>query len=341
MLNKIPSNLFKILDNYIDLESIRAISIKEKNITEDIFHEWCDRYKLFINLERTNNMIRINKFHNKVNELIDYGDYYLSCTETLEQRANIYSYKNIIIPYSIFKFVQFIWYRAFPKLPFLKKVYFLISKGENRVVSKAETLGRLISCGFSIENYFEYDGLTYVISKKVSPPTFDRNASYSPIFKMKRVGKNSNYIYVYKFRTMYPYSEYLQDFIVKDNGYANNGKIKDDYRITNWGKFFRKYWLDELPQLLNWIKGEMKLVGVRPLSESFLNEYPNDLKERRSKHKPGCIPPYVALKMQSLDEYIKSDLIYLEQKEKSPFITDIRFFFKAIYNIIFKKIVSG
>ena len=166
-------------------------------------------------------------------------------------------------------------------------------------------------------------------------------ASYHPIFKMKRIGKNGNHIHIYKFRTMYPYSEYLQDFIIKDNGYADNGKIKDDYRVTSWGKVFRKYWLDESPQLINWLKGDLKLVGVRPLSQSFLNEYPNDIKEKRLRFKPGCIPPYVALKMQSVEDYIESERIYIEHKEKHPYSTDIKFFFKAIFNILSRKIVSG
>ena len=61
----------------------------------------------------------------------------------------------------------------------------------------------------------------------------------------------------------------------------------------------------------------------------------------RLKYKPGCITPYVALKMQSVGEYLQSERIYLEQKEKHPILTDVRFFFKAVYNILTRKIVSG
>jgi lipopolysaccharide/colanic/teichoic acid biosynthesis glycosyltransferase len=103
----------------------------------------------------------------------------------------------------------------------------------------------------------------------------------------------------------------------------------------------RKYWLDELPQLINVLKGEMKLVGIRPLSKRFLAEYPEDVLQMRLKHKPGCVPPYVALLKQDVEEYIESERIYLMEKEKHPYSTDIKYFFKAIYNILTNKIRSA
>ena len=131
--------------------------------------------------------------------------------------------------------------------------------------------------------------MIYFVVKKVKAPSQATNPSYGPLFKMRRMGKNGQSIYVYKFRTMHPYSEYLQEYITSRNGYADNGKIKDDFRATAWGKFLRKYWLDELPQLINFFKGEMSLVGIRPLSDRFLKEYPKDILELRLKHKPGCV----------------------------------------------------
>jgi len=165
--------------------------------------------------------------------------------------------------------------------------------------------------------------------------------SYGPLFKMRRVGKGGAPIYVYKFRTMHPYAEYLQDYILKVNGYSEVGKPADDFRLTSWGKILRKYWLDELPQLINVLKGEMRLVGIRPLSNRFLKEYPDDVLKLRQKHKPGCIPPYVALLKQEVSEYIESERIYLLEKEKHPFITDLKYFSKAIYNILSNKIRSA
>ena len=128
--------------------------------------------------------------------------------------------------------------------------------------------------------------------------------------------------------------------MVEYNGYGDNGKIKYDFRVTTWGKIFRKYWLDELPQLLNLVKGDLALVGVRPLSDSFLREYSENLKLERQRYKPGCIPPYVALKMQDVEEYKQSEVIYLEERKRRPYTTNFKYFWWAIYNILTNKIRS-
>jgi lipopolysaccharide/colanic/teichoic acid biosynthesis glycosyltransferase len=137
---------------------------------------------------------------------------------------------------------------------------------------------------------------------------------------------------------MHPYAEYLHDYILKQNGYADTGKPASDFRLTFYGSFLRRYWLDELPQLINVLKGEMKLVGVRPVSTRYFQDIPEDLRALRLKHKPGCIPPYVALDRKGAkDDVIQAEREYLLMKEKSPYWTDTILFFKAIFNIIFKR----
>ena len=134
---------------------------------------------------------------------------------------------------------------------------------------------------------------------------------------------------------MYPYSEFIQGDIYEKYHLDQSGKIKGDYRITSWGKVFRKYFIDEIPQFYNWIKGDLKLMGVRALSEHYYNLYPKSLKEKRVKFKPGLIPPYYADLPKSFNEILKSEEIYLEQKLKAPFMTDLKYFFKSISNILF------
>ena len=181
------------------------------------------------------------------------------------------------------RIIDFTYKRVLPKLPFIKKIYFALTQGHNRVLSKAEVMGRLISCGFQIERYFEHENLFYIISKKINVPDFNLSPSYSPIFKMQRIGYKGKKISVYKLRTMYPYSEYLQDLITKENKLADSGKILNDYRVTTWGRFCRKFWIDEIPMLINVFKCQLNIIGVRPLSKSYFDSYPLYLQKLRIK----------------------------------------------------------
>ncbi len=137
-------------------------------------------------------------------------------------------------------------------------------------MSTAETLGRLVSCGFEIIEYKTIRNLTYFVVMKTRKPLFDKSPTYGPIVNLNRVGKNGKMIKVYKFRTMHPYAEYIQDFVLSLNGYSAIGKPAEDFRLTPGGKHSENIWLDETPQIINVLKGEMKLVGIRPVSLRFL-----------------------------------------------------------------------
>ena len=204
-------------------------------------------------------------------------------------------------------------------------------------MSKAEGLGRLVSCGFKIMDFKTIDGLLYFVVKKVSEPKFDMSPSYGPLYKMPRLGKNGKIIGVYKFRTMHPYSEYLQDYILDSHGYAESGKPANDFRIPKWGKFMRKFWLDEVPQLINVLKGELKLVGIRPVSRRYFQDIPLEMQKLRTTQIPGCIPPYVALNRSgNVMSVLQAEKEYLEEKIKNPYFTDLKFFFLAIFCIVFR-----
>jgi len=340
IIDESGENVFDYISDFVNVYSREALIIATTT-RFNIDKQPEDTYKNIINIKRSNSIRRINKFFESVNHKLPSEGIFIGCAETFDQRNSRIKKRYPIIVKQIFIFFDFVFRRVFPKLFLLKNIYFFITKGRNRVISKAEILGRLASCGFEIIDYKELNGLIYFITKKVKEPAYDLKASYGPLFKMRRIGKNGKIIYVYKFRTMHPYAEYLQDYVLKVSGYSEIGKPADDFRLTKWGKFLRKYWLDELPQLINVLKGEMRLVGIRPLSQRFLAEYPEDVLEMRLKHKPGCVPPYVALLKQDVEEYIESERIYLQEKEKKPFTTDIKYLFKAFYNIFTNKIRSA
>ncbi|MCD4746576.1 MAG: sugar transferase [Bacteroidales bacterium] len=333
-------NVFKYICDNANVGSLKTLFVSTTT-TFNIEKQPNNVYNTIINIKKINDIRRINKFFEAVNNKLPDDGMFIGCAETFKQRNRRILENYPFLLGQFFIFIDFTFKRVIPKLFLTKKIYFFITHGRSRVLSKAETLGRLASCGFEILDYKELNNLIYFITKKVKEPAYDLNPSYGPLFKMRRIGKNGKIIYVYKFRTMHPYAEYLQDYILKISGYSEIGKPADDFRLTTWGKFLRKYWLDELPQLINVFKGEMRLVGIRPLSKRFIDEYPEDVLKMRLKCKPGCIPPYVALLKQDVKEYIESERIYLLEKEKNPFTTDIKYFFKAVYNIITNKIRSA
>jgi lipopolysaccharide/colanic/teichoic acid biosynthesis glycosyltransferase len=205
------------------------------------------------------------------------------------------------------------------------------------VISRAETLGRLYSCGFEVvEENFINNELHFVV-RKVKDPLFPEDPTYGPLIRLNRIGREGKFFNVFKMRTMHPFAEYLQEYVYQLNALQPGGKIKDDFRVTSLGKFMRKFWLDELPMFINVFRGEMKIFGVRPLSEHYYNLYSEELKLKRIKHKPGLIPPFYVDMPDTLEEIMASELRYIELYERNPFITDFRYFFKALRNILFKR----
>jgi lipopolysaccharide/colanic/teichoic acid biosynthesis glycosyltransferase len=140
---------------------------------------------------------------------------------------------------------------------------------------------------------------------------------------------------------MHPYSEFLQDHIYDMYGTKDGDKFLNDFRVTGWGKFIRKFWIDEIPMLTNYFRGDLKIVGVRPLSVQKFSIYRKQLQEKRIKYKPGLIPPFYADLPDDLEGLMNSENKYLDAYTKHPFVTDIKYFFKASYNILFRKARSA
>jgi lipopolysaccharide/colanic/teichoic acid biosynthesis glycosyltransferase len=334
--------LNRFIKKNINLSSIDKRIIKVINTANPFNIQILDNdsQNLLINLHKINDFRYLNRYFILAHQKIHNSGFFIGNANTIETHQVWFNKKfpkymrNILYPF------DFILRRVFPKLPKIRRLYFYLTKGKNRIISKTEVLGRLCFCGFELIAWDEVENRLYFIAQRIQHPAVDKNPSYSPIIKLPRIGLNGKIIYIRKFRTMYPYAEYLQDTVFEKNKLNANGKFDHDFRITEWGRCFRKLWIDELPQIINFWQGDLSLIGIRALSEQYFNLYPNDLKELRTQFKPGLIPPYYVDLPKSFDEIIASERKYLKLKMESPFTTDVNYFIRAMYNIVFKHVRS-
>ncbi|OGH16127.1 MAG: hypothetical protein A3C30_02965 [Candidatus Levybacteria bacterium RIFCSPHIGHO2_02_FULL_40_18] len=136
------------------------------------------------------------------------------------------------------------------------------------------------------------------------------------IFKQKRAGKNKKPFTMYKIRTMVEGAEKLQSRYAKLNEASGPVfKIRNDPRYTRVGKILARIAIDELPQLWNVVKGEMALVGPRPLPLYEANKVPKKFEQRFSVL-PGMTSPWIIKGGHGLkfDQWMKLDLEYVKKK---------------------------
>jgi lipopolysaccharide/colanic/teichoic acid biosynthesis glycosyltransferase len=231
---------------------------------------------------------------------------------------------------------HFVFRRVLPKLKGFREICRFLKLPVD--ISKAEIMGRLIYKGFDIVDLIETGSETLVIAKvnhQSNPSASKPIPNEGVLFSMQRVGKQGKPITVYKFRSMHPYAEYVQEYLHKTNGIDAGGKFKNDFRVSTGGRLIRKYWIDELPMLVNLVKGDIKLVGVRPISEHYFSLYPASAQQIRRRHKPGLFPPFYADLPTTFDRIVQSEVTYLTQYERNPFQTDLTYLFKILKNIVF------
>lgn len=146
--------------------------------------------------------------------------------------------------------------------------------------------------------------------------------SKGPIFYAHpRVGKNFTSFYCYKFRTMFADSEarlqtILQNDPIKKQEWLDTQKLKKDPRITPIGKYLRQFSLDELPQLWNVLKGELSIVGPRPLVEEEIMRHVKDDASILLSIKPGltCLWQISGRSDLSYTKRIALDLYYIHNR---------------------------
>ena len=294
--------------------------------------------QLFVEKRSLNTIQHLNTLLNRANETLEDGGFFWCHARTASLKRRLIMKSHLWgINYLVFGF-HFLWHRVIPKLDLTRKLYFAITKGKSRTYNRVELLGRMYRAGFEVVDEDFRHGEFFVLARKVKAPIWDDVPSGSPLIRLKRVGKDGKLIGVYKFRTMYSYSEYLQPYIYEHNHLEKGGKFADDYRVTPWGKWMRKLWLDEWPMFINVFKGEMKLVGVRPLSRHYFSLYTPQMQKLRTKVKPGLLPPFYYDKQtpKTIEEVQASERRYIEACLQHPFLTDVKYFFGTIGNILFR-----
>jgi lipopolysaccharide/colanic/teichoic acid biosynthesis glycosyltransferase len=166
------------------------------------------------------------------------------------------------------------------------------------------------------------------------------SSSGAVFFVQKRVGKNRQHFYCIKFRTMIPDAElHLHEMMAQSDAlrqeFSENFKLKDDPRITKIGKFLRITNLDEFPQFINVLKGEMSVVGPRPLVPEELERYGKDI-DRVLTIRPGITGLWQVSGRNDLpyDERIRIDVSYVKDRN---FWLDLQIVFRTILLTVMTK----
>ena len=148
----------------------------------------------------------------------------------------------------------------------------------------------------------------------------------NPFFVQKRPGKHNYPFYILKFKTM--------DDTLNDFGYP----LSDADRLSSFGKLIRATSLDEIPQLINVIKGEMSLVGPRPLLLEYLDLYSED-QLRRHDVKPG-VTGWAQINGRNAISWEKKFELDIWYVDNQSFLLDVKILFITLYNVIRGKGIS-
>ena len=152
------------------------------------------------------------------------------------------------------------------------------------------------------------------------------NADYSNIFKQQRPGKNEKIFTLYKFRTM------------TDKKDEKGNLLADEKRLTKFGKALRSTSLDELPELWNILKGDMAIVGPRPLLVEYLPLY-NEKQKHRHDVRPGLtgLAQISGRNTIGWEERFEEDIEYIQNVN---FVTDCKIVFKTVSKVLKKEGIS-
>jgi lipopolysaccharide/colanic/teichoic acid biosynthesis glycosyltransferase len=177
------------------------------------------------------------------------------------------------------------------------------------------------------------DSIQESVSKPALPLSTPGNY-IGPFFVQPRVGKGGHEFLAYKLRTMRPGATLSQAELQRGHESGAFGKIEKDSRVTPLGQFLRRYWLDEVPQILNVLKGDLALVGWRPLTRADLYSYPDDFQKEYCKHKPALVSVLYATDASGRSEVLAEGRKYFEQMQEHPFKTKLSYFGRALWGVL-------
>lgn len=161
-----------------------------------------------------------------------------------------------------------------------------------------------------------------------------KTTSKGPVFFVhKRVGKNGKEIGIYKFRSMVVNAEQLLDTLTEEQKeeFRQNFKLENDPRITKVGNILRKTSLDELPQLFNILKGDISIIGPRPVVEAEIKFYGN-YKDLLLSVKPG-LTGFWAANGRSDTSYKRRRAMEIYYVKNRSLLFDFKIFFKTFVSV--------
>lgn len=219
----------------------------------------------------------------------------------------------------------------------------VVNESEALELENSITISKKLYFGVKrmVDIFFALIGIIFllpitIIVKLMYLITKDTNSIF---YTQKRVGKNGKLIYIYKFRSMVPNADEELKKLLKKKKYKKeweaNQKLENDPRITKIGKILRKTSLDEMPQFINVLKGDMSFIGPRPLVVGELDSH-NGNHEIYESVRPGITGWWAANGRSDIDYEERLDLEYFYAQNCS-LLLDIKCFFKTIAVVFLKK----
>ncbi len=207
--------------------------------------------------------------------------------------------------------------------------YMGISAGEMKISIKHRQAKRLMDCGLGILALIVFVPLMALCMAII----YIEDPKASPVFRQIRIGQNGKPFVMYKLRSMYAGSDKrFDDYRKYNEAQAKAFKMRNDPRITGVGRIMRKLSIDELPQLLNVIKGDMSIVGPRPPLPGEVAQY-DEYDLQRLAIRPGLTCYWQIFPRRheiSFEDWVAMDIKYIQHNNM---MADISLMLKTVLAI--------